>query len=534
VNMPESGPSDASLINAWVGDRREAAFHALVERYAGLVRAAALRTCADESLASEAAQLTFITLARRAKSLTKRESIAGWLHLTAVYQARNLLRQHRREAHKLERLRKQMNTHPPEAPSESWHRMQPVLDEAIASLPARDREALLLRFYRSLSIGEVADTLGIASDAARKRLDRATQRLRRQLARRGCRVGTSLSAAMLLGLGGNAKAATPGASALAANALAAGSSPGGALTLSTLGLLTMTHKTTAIAATAVLLAGLGTVAIVRSRTNPPEPRPDLAAAPSRAPADHAPADGWESNSRRVRSVPFPDLASTYGESRMNLSRHTANSVVGLLENATEMGEMIIQGRFGGPDALVSAALGQTGRGLELDESQRAEASRLLSDYQHRQLERSRRVLAELQRDPSPLMSIMLAGDAYRRGTINEDAYLRAQGEVAPQLEGVLNPLDPRSFHGGNPLLDEGFRTGLEAVLDERQLAVLEAAVAESGESKTHSGMADLPPTELEQLSEMIETTSGLVDGHRQMMEGIDSLEGMRPEAMKAR
>ena len=38
--MPENGPPDAELLAAWLRDRHEAAFHALVARYAGLVHQA--------------------------------------------------------------------------------------------------------------------------------------------------------------------------------------------------------------------------------------------------------------------------------------------------------------------------------------------------------------------------------------------------------------------------------------------------------------------------------------------------------------
>ena len=79
----ETKPSDPELLADWVGHRREPAFHALVARYAGLVHMTARRTCGDDSMAAEAAQLTFIPLARKAKSLTSCASLGGWLHITA-------------------------------------------------------------------------------------------------------------------------------------------------------------------------------------------------------------------------------------------------------------------------------------------------------------------------------------------------------------------------------------------------------------------------------------------------------------------
>ena len=220
-NMEKAAPSDAELLADWLNHQREPAFHALVARYAGLVHMAAKRTSGDESLAAETSQLVFILLARKAKSLASRNSLAGWLHLTAIMQAKNLLRQHRRESHKRQLLQSAMETASPNTSADLWQEMQPVLDDALASLSDKDREALLLRFYRSLTIREIAATLGIATDAAQKRIDRATERLRGKLTRRGCQAGSSLSGAMLTGFAADAQVALP-VSTLATNALAAG------------------------------------------------------------------------------------------------------------------------------------------------------------------------------------------------------------------------------------------------------------------------------------------------------------------------
>ncbi len=221
-NMEKSVPSDPELLADWLSQQREPAFHALVARYAGLVHATAKRTCGDESMAAEASQLTFIALAQKAKSLTSCASLGGWLHTTAMMQAKNLSRKSQRESRKRQLLQAAMETEPPHASNDVWKEMQPVLDEALAALSDKDREAVLLRFYRSLSIREIAATLGIATDAAQKRIDRATERLRGKLARRGVQTSGTLSAAMLAGFAADAQAAVLPVSILASKAIAAG------------------------------------------------------------------------------------------------------------------------------------------------------------------------------------------------------------------------------------------------------------------------------------------------------------------------
>ena len=259
--MQPSAPSDPELLADWLGRQRESAFHALVARYAGLVYATAKRTCGDDSMAAEASQLTFIALAQKAKSLAACASLGGWLHLTAMMQAKNLIRKSQRESRKRQLLQAAMDTEPPHTSSDVWQEMQPLLDEALAALSAKDREALLLRFYRSLTIREIAATLCIATDAAQKRIDRAIERLRGKLARRGCQAGGSLSGAMLAGFAADAKAATLSVSVLSSKAIAAGAVASG--TFTTLLTLMTTSKYSSIPWILILAGLLGWVGTQR-------------------------------------------------------------------------------------------------------------------------------------------------------------------------------------------------------------------------------------------------------------------------------
>lgn len=542
LEMPESGPSDAELLADWLQRRREPAFHALVARYAGLVHMAARRTCEDDSLAAEASQLTFITLARKAKSLASRGSIAGWLHLTAVMQAKNLLRHHRRESRKRQLLRTHMETDTQAAPADAWQRMQPVLDEALAALSSSDRETLLLRFYRSLSVREIATALGIATDAAQKRLDRATDRLRDQLARRGCQVGGSLGAAMLAGFAADAQAALP-ASLLASNALAA-SATAGTGTLTTIGILIMTKKTAITAGVALLLAGAGAVAYINRS---PEGENQAGNAPGKSPGSSqgsslAPVEDGSAKPTRSRPrdpAENPEFVAKYGEARTNLSKHVAGNVISLLEDAVEMGEMASSGAignaFGGPRAGVRMGLGRIGNELELTEEQQDKAGELYKEFQKRELERSKETIDRLKKDPTALMQLMLASDAFSRGEITEDQYKELQNSSGEDLKGVLNPLDRENFRGGQPLKDEAFRSSFQALLDPTQSEKLQtslddqaAQAAEPGAVADPGNISNLPAMELEKLDETVVSAKKLTGGLKQMMEGMGGLQDLGP------
>jgi RNA polymerase sigma factor (sigma-70 family) len=539
--MPPSGPSDAELLADWFLSHREPAFHALVARYAGLVHMAAKRTCGDDTLAAEASQLTFITLARKAKSLTSRSSLAGWLHITAVMQAKNLLRHNQRENRKRQHLRTHMETDSQAAPADTWQRMQPVLDEALAALSSSDREALLLRFYRSLSVREIAASLGIATDAAQKRLDRATDRLRVQLARRGCQVGGSLGAAMLAGFGSDAQAALP-ASILASKALAAGTAAGTG-TLTTIGILIMTKKTAITAGVALLLAGAGAVALVnrdsagKKTADPTADHPTGSSVGSPAPADGTATKATRSRPRDPAEN--PEFVAKYGQSRTNLSKHVAANVISLLEDAVDMGEMASSGTignaFGGPRAGLRMGLGRIGNDLELTEDQQDQAGALYAEFQKRELARSKETIARLKKDPTSLMQLMLASDAFSRGEINEAQYEELQTSSAEDLKGVINPLDRNNFRGGQPLEDETFRSGFQALLEPPQSEKLQASLDEQAAKANEPGadsdpgsISNLPTMELEKLDETVTSAKKLTGGLKQMMEGMGGLQDLEP------
>ncbi|RYD21998.1 MAG: RNA polymerase sigma factor [Verrucomicrobiaceae bacterium] len=220
--MDVSRATDTELLEEWVTHRSEPAFQALVARYAGLVHMAARRTSGSEDVAAETSQLVFILLAQKAKSLVSHTTLAGWLHVTSVMQAKNLLRKSQQENRKRDQLLDIMETGATAEAQEAWLEMQPVLDGALAALSAQDREALLLRFYRSLSIREVATTLGIATSAAQKRVDRATERLREKLTQRGCHAGGSMALALVTGFASDTQAAAVLVPALTTKAVAAG------------------------------------------------------------------------------------------------------------------------------------------------------------------------------------------------------------------------------------------------------------------------------------------------------------------------
>lgn len=254
--MANPEPTDGELLADWLSARRERSFRSLVERHAGMVHAAARRVAGDDGAAAEVSQAVFILLARRAALLCSRPSLAGWLHITAVMQAKNLMRKNLRESKKRQQLLAEMKTTPSQDGGDGWQELRPVIDDAIASLPEKDRETVLLHFYHALSVPEIASRLGIATDAARKRLERATARLRSKLARRGYEPGGAFGVVLTAGFAADMNASGAVIHALSTKALAACAAQG-PVSAATLTTIATAMKTTPFVPPLVALIAVG-------------------------------------------------------------------------------------------------------------------------------------------------------------------------------------------------------------------------------------------------------------------------------------
>jgi prepilin-type processing-associated H-X9-DG protein len=79
-----------------------------------------------------------------------------------------------------------------------WREIEPRLDELVWRLRAQERDVLLLRFYQRKNMAEVGAALGISEDAAKKRVSRAVENLRKSLGQQGIVVTGSALAIPLL------------------------------------------------------------------------------------------------------------------------------------------------------------------------------------------------------------------------------------------------------------------------------------------------------------------------------------------------
>jgi len=531
--MSESERDDSSLLACWVRQGCERSFRLLVDRYAGLVYQAAKRGSGDDSIAAEASQATFILLARKARALTGRSSLAGWLHVTAVHQSRNLQRRQMRETRKRQRLGEQPET----TDDGAWLHIQPELDRALAALSSPDRETLLLRYYRSLSVKEIAVSLGVSVEAAQKRLTRATERLRERLTRRGCVLPVTAIAAGLVTMAGDAKAASALAPGFASKALAtaAAATPFASLTS-----LVFATKKTVLMAAAVALLGAGTYVTLRSNGTS---RAATTSAGASSGADRATAALDHAGSRIARERPaatvWPDLAKKYGESRTNLSRHVVDGFLQVLDEMIVLGEATRQGEGAGDALPGKTAVDRQTEALHLTDSQKEATRKLLVDHEQRRMEQARAIAAALRKEPRKLVEMVLAGDARTRNQISQADYEAVADDAEQDVEkaaGVSNLDLNLELNGtGDPLQDNpGLRSAFTALLDPAQAeafrALAERDRAAEDETETDPP-ADrmLPAMELEKLDQALVSTRMMMTGVKQVLDGIKHLPaGLKP------
>jgi RNA polymerase sigma-70 factor (sigma-E family) len=156
--------------------------HTLVEqlyrtRRVDLVRAAVL-LLGDQAAAEEVVQDAFVALYRAAPRIREHDAIAGYLYRSVLNLARSQLRR-----------RAVARRHVPKAPAlvepadgRALHAAdRAVVLEAVAQLPLRQRECVVLRWYLDLSEREIAESLAISAGSVKTHLHRGRAALAERL-----------------------------------------------------------------------------------------------------------------------------------------------------------------------------------------------------------------------------------------------------------------------------------------------------------------------------------------------------------------
>jgi RNA polymerase sigma factor (sigma-70 family) len=196
-------PADGLLLDRFIGRGDGDAFAALMKRHGPYVLGVCRRVTRHSQDAEDVFQACFLELVRKARSIRRRGSVAGWLQAVAVRLARKAqarrARLHQRE------VTGHMNEAAVSPEDISWREVRQILEEQLARLPEELRLPLILCLFEGQTQEEAAQYLEVNPRTLRDRLHRGRELLRSRLSRRG----VALSVLGVLLSGGSTQAAVP-------------------------------------------------------------------------------------------------------------------------------------------------------------------------------------------------------------------------------------------------------------------------------------------------------------------------------------
>ncbi|CAB3759868.1 hypothetical protein LMG29542_03693 [Paraburkholderia humisilvae] len=171
---------DAELV-AGVSRSDPAAVRALVARKLPRLLALATRMLGDRMEAEDVAQEAFMRIWKHAPRWREGEArFDTWLHRVAMNLCYDRLRATRDEP--VDELPERIDPGPPPDARLETQARNATMRAALAALPVRQREAIVLQYYQELSNFEAAAVMGITVDALESLLARARRTLRASLA----------------------------------------------------------------------------------------------------------------------------------------------------------------------------------------------------------------------------------------------------------------------------------------------------------------------------------------------------------------
>ncbi len=507
--MDAKPTDDADLLREFAASHSQLAFRTVVERYQDMVFGTARRRLGDDQSAFDVAQNVFTALAKKAPWLSARSSVGGWLYKSTLMEAarrqRDDLRRYKRER----RYAEEMNirgTNDDVEDEPQLKTLTPVLDDALNRLSESDREAILLRFFRGLSLRDTGVALGTTEEAARKRVSRALDRLNSIFKRKGVVMPTALLMTAALPKMAAQAAAPAGFAAKVTAAAAASTSTGllgvGFLKLAALSKMQiaatclvgttapMVYQATKIvslqnerAALESKVDGLGKVnqksIVVSSRAMPP----DTLAAAGRTSADPQKSSGaartdwskWKAL-RELESKYQKEARLTAVANRLKLSDEQ-RGIVGAAFDKTSAERKALWDGGTPPDRSAGDAIRK-----EQDDT-------IAGVLDETQLQPYREFAAEEEQNRQEIYAARLLSEMQNFLHLNadqKDKLWRVFTEQAAQAEG-----DPSPW-AWSQTIDDGRDVALRVILDERQYKFWEQRVNALKASMNDSMRRDRP------------------------------------------
>lgn len=185
VDEPDSSPSRPGLdpdqpLLVRIGQGDQAAYGALMDRHLHAIHALAARTLGNAADADEVAQDTFLRAWKHIPGWTPGQArFSTWLYRVALNLCHDQLRR-RRDTRPIDEMPLASEAPGPERLARRDDLAREV-QQALALLPERQRDAIVLSHYQELSQREAAEVLEISVEALESLLSRGRRALREQL-----------------------------------------------------------------------------------------------------------------------------------------------------------------------------------------------------------------------------------------------------------------------------------------------------------------------------------------------------------------
>ncbi len=172
----------------------QTAFAQLVTAYEGKIYNLAYRYLGNQEDAMDASQEVFLRMFRFLEGFQEDSSFSTWLYRIGINVCKDLLSKKTRRAEQpLEYPDEESDSRPAEVPDDRYDpekimesaELRRTLSDAIAQLPAPQREMILLRDVQGLSYEEIGEALCLESGTVKSRLFRARENLRKKLLQNG-------------------------------------------------------------------------------------------------------------------------------------------------------------------------------------------------------------------------------------------------------------------------------------------------------------------------------------------------------------
>lgn len=264
---------DFTLARRYAESKSEDAFAALVARHVNLVYSVALRAVRDQHLAEEITQTVFVIFASKIATFDSGTIFSAWLCRTARFVASRAILMHRRRQEREHQAFMDFETPGADASqTEAWTQIAPHLDAAMSQLQAQEQSAVTLRFFENRPFKEIGFALNTTEAAAKMRVNRALEKMRKYFLIRGVTLSTALIASAMTAHSVQAAPAGLAAAATLAGLKGATASASSLTLLKTsLKIMAWTKMKTAaaIAIAALLSAGIATVVIHQRNAGTP-------------------------------------------------------------------------------------------------------------------------------------------------------------------------------------------------------------------------------------------------------------------------